>query len=165
MTHEYVIAVGGRVEPCRPDPAGATPTAIAWAADHVLAVGPDELVRAISRGDSTFIDVGGCVITPLPDDPDRSLELLQHAIRGATGAADGGPDVGALLLEAGLLKADAELQPGSLADLAFWATGPPDGGTGQGAGEATVRLVAIVRGGTFTEGDEHRGPFAPAAGP
>lgn len=162
MTHEYVIAVGGRVEPCQPDPQGGAPTAIAWAADHVLAVGADTLVRAISRGDSTFIDVGGCVITPLPADLARSRELLQHAVQGAGGASAGDLDVGALLVQAGLLTADAELEPGSPADLAFWDTRPPDSGTGRGAGEATVRLVAVVRAGAFTEGDEHRGPFSPA---
>lgn len=63
MTHEYVIATGGLV--LGTDPAGRTPTAIAWAADRVLAVGSDEEVRAISRGDSTFLDLGGCTVTAL----------------------------------------------------------------------------------------------------
>ena len=69
-------------------------------------------------------------------------------------------DVGALLVDAGLLGQEAELEPGSPADLAFWgrdmtasvpvsvAHGPPG-----------RRLLAVVRSGAFTEGDEHRGPF------
>lgn len=112
MTHEYVIAVGGRIQRTADEPEAAT--AIAWAADRVLAVGPDELVRAISRGDSTFLDLGGCVVTAAP-------------------GADGD-----------------DLEPGSPADLDFW-DGP--------------RIVARVRAGRFTEGDEHRGPFQSAVAP
>ena len=64
MTHEYIIAVGGRVEAHRGANADVWPaTAIAWAADHVLAVGSDEVVRGISRGDSIFLDLHGCVVT------------------------------------------------------------------------------------------------------
>ena len=110
MTHEYVIGVGGRIRTVDGLDRGAT--SIAWAADRVLAVGPDDLVAAISRGDSTFLDLRGCLVT-----------------------AASGDDGGAI-------------EPGSLADLDFW-DGP--------------RIVARVRAGRFTEGDEHRGPFTPAS--
>lgn len=66
-----MIATGGRIHGGR-EVGGAVPTAIAWAADVVLAVGPDDVVRAISRGDSTFLALDGCVVTPL--DPGAVLE-------------------------------------------------------------------------------------------
>jgi hypothetical protein len=107
MTHEYIIALGGRVHAppgtqADPEPA----TAIAWAADHVLAVGTDDVVRGISRGDSIFLDLDGCEVT-------------------AAGIAAG-------------------LEVGSPADLDFWDA---------------ARIVARVRAGAFTKGDEHCGPF------
>lgn len=135
MTHEYVIALNGHVEP---DPAGdSEETALAWASDAVLAVGPDEVVRAISRGDSHFIDLCGCLVTPLPEAPSEADSLIreEHA-RGA--------DVARLLVESGLLSSEASLEPGAPADLAFW----DESG-----------LVAIVRAGHFLDGDQHRGPF------
>lgn len=60
MTHEYTIATGGTVIT-----AGATApaTAIAWAADTVLATGTDGEMRALSRGDSTFLDLGGAIVS------------------------------------------------------------------------------------------------------
>lgn len=109
LTHEYVIALGGTIVGA----ATATPTAIAWAADRVLAVGSDKVVLTISRGDSTFLDLDGCRVTAHPDDSSTPLE------------------------------------PGSPADLDFWSG---------------ARLVAVVRDGAFTEGDEHYGPFAAASG-
>ena len=58
MTHEYTIATGGRVR--LPGATGASPaTAIAWAGGFVIATGTDTEVRSISRGDSTFLDLGG----------------------------------------------------------------------------------------------------------
>lgn len=138
MTHEYVIALNGHIEP---DPGGeAEETALAWAADAVLAVGPDDVVRAISRGDSTFLDLCGCLVTPLPDAPSQADSLIRE--ERASGA-----DVARLLVESGLLSAEAVLEPGAPADLAFW----DDSG-----------LVAIVRNGHFIDGDSHRGPFPPA---
>jgi hypothetical protein len=160
MTHEYVVAVGGRVEPC---PAGSTVavcTAIAWAADRVLAVGADDTVRSISRGDSTFLDLGGCIVTPLPGDPARADAL----VRAATRQAGAGIEVVALLIEAALLPGDAVLEPGSPADLAFWRSGgeePTRGAVGLGV-PGPLGLVATVRAGAFSDGDEHRGPFPPA---
>ncbi len=139
MTHEYVIALNGHIEP---DPGGeAEETALAWAADAVLAVGPDEVVRAISRGDSTFIDLCGCLVTPLPDAPSHADSLVRE--EQASGA-----DVARLLVESGRLPAGAAREPGAPAELAFCDE------TG---------LVAVVRAGHFIDGDDHRGPFpAPA---
>jgi hypothetical protein len=149
MTHEYVIALHGRVDTGM---AGTAPTAVAWAADHVLAVGSDDAMRGLSRGDSTFLDLGGCVVTPLPDDLASADALVRAGIRQA--GAD--VDLAALLVRAGLLPADAVIETGSPANLAFWDTA---GGQRDGS---TWSLLAAVRGGAFIEGDEHRGPFPPA---
>jgi hypothetical protein len=143
MTHEYVIATGGRVEPVGPIQDGVA-TALGWAADAVLAVGPDDVVRSISRGDSTFLDLAGCVVTPLPTDGIAAEALL--------GRAEPGAAIGTLLVDAGLIASDSVLEPGSPADLAFWG----DGTSGSRS------LIAVVRGGAFTEGDEHYGPFEAA---
>jgi hypothetical protein len=138
VTHEYVIALNGHVEP---DPAGESEeTALAWAAEAVLAVGPDEVVRAISRGDSHFLDLCGCLVTPLPEAPSEADSLIRE--ENARGA-----DVARLLVESGLLSSEASLEPGAPADLAFW----DESG-----------LVAIVRAGHFIDGDQHRGPFPEA---
>jgi hypothetical protein len=155
MTHEYVIAVGGRIEPRRADLHGLRSTAVGWAADAVLAVGSDELVRAISRGDSTFLDLGGCVVTALPHEQERADTL----VRESTAATAGDVDIGALLSGAGLLEPGTTLEAGSPADLAFWGT--ESGNTGDP--QAPICLVAIVRAGAFASGDEHRGPFPAAA--
>ena len=140
MTHEYVIALNGHIEP---DPGGdSEETAVAWAGGAVLAVGPDDVVRAISRGDSTFLDLCGCLVTPLPDAPSHADSLIREEHAGAA-------DIARLLVESGLLSAEASLEPGAPADLAFW----DESG-----------LVAIVRGGHFTHGDALRGPFPAASG-
>ncbi len=151
MTHEYVIAYHGIIEP-RGD---ALTTAIGWADEAVLAVGSDEAVRSISRGDSTFIDLDGCVVTPMPTDLDRAGDL----VRATT---DQGLDVGRLLVREGLLDPASTLGPGSPADLAIWGPGPGPAGP---EGTTVRRLVATVRGGHFTEGDDHRGPFPVPAVP
>jgi hypothetical protein len=145
VTHEYTIALNGIVAPT---PAGGTATAVAWAAEAVLAVGTDESVRAISRGDSTFLDLHGCTITPLPADPEAAADAARLAGTGAV-------DVVSLLVRADRLDPEAALEPGSPADLACW----------QAIAGGGYRLVATVRGGLFTEGDDHRGPFPPAADP
>ncbi len=139
MTHEYIIALNGQIEPSTLEEGEAT--AVAWAEHAVLAVGPDDVVRAISRGDSTFLDLDGCVVTPLPAAPSHADSLMRE--KEACGAA-----ITRVLVEDGLLPAETTLEPGSPADLAFWHGSD---------------LVAIVRDGHFTHGDDHRGPFlAPA---
>lgn len=67
MTHEYTLLVGGVVIP-----GGTAPdaTAIAWAADTVLALGSDEEVLSISRGDSRVVELGGAFVIPLAADGD-----------------------------------------------------------------------------------------------
>ena len=143
MTHEYVIGLGGQIH-AAPD-AATEATAVAWAADHVLAVGTDDAVYSISRGDSTFLDLGGCVVTALPDDPDRANALVREA------SPRSAAELGALLIGDRLLDPGSGLETGSPADLAFWAR------------ESGFHLLAIVRAGAFIDGDEHMGPF-PAPG-
>lgn len=157
MTHEYVIALGGWIESGRLGRGDAEPTAVAWAADHVLAVGLDDVVRSISRGDSTFLDLRGCVVTALPDDPAGADALVRE--NASSAAPD--LDLEALLIGAGLLDPGSDLEPGSPADLAFWDVGPEPGRPGR---RPALRLVAMVRDGAFTEGDEHYGPFRAASG-
>jgi hypothetical protein len=158
MTHEYVIALHGRIETNATDQEEPQASAIAWAADHVLAVGSDDVVRAISRGDSTFVDLAGCVVTALPSDPAAADALISVMTPSATPAAA----IRALLIKAGLLLEDSVLEPGSPADLAFWDAGSRPDGTGNRPARG---LVAVVRGGGFTEGDEHQGPFPIASSP
>jgi hypothetical protein len=145
VTHEYVIAYNGIIEP-RGDVAA---TAIGWAATAVLAVGSDQAVRAISRGDSTFIDLRGGIVTPLPADIGRAGELVRERYVP-------GVDIGRLLAESGLLEPGITLEPGTASDLAFW--GPrvdPDSADPR----PVMRVLETVSGGAFTEGDEHRGHF------
>ena len=62
MTHEYVLLVGGTVVR-----GGGAPdaSAIAWAADTVIAIGTDAEVRSISRGDSFVVDLRGATVVPI----------------------------------------------------------------------------------------------------
>lgn len=62
MTHEYTILTGGTVLAGKGAPEC---TAIAWAGNTVLFVGSDEDARAISRGDSHFIDLAGAFVAPV----------------------------------------------------------------------------------------------------
>jgi hypothetical protein len=155
MTHAYVICVNGEVDPRAPDATesdATRSTAIAWAADHVLAVGTDEAVRAISRGDSTFLDLHGCVVTALPAEPAQADAVVRRAARTSGGSID----LRATLIDTGLLGPDSTLEPGSPADLAFWDVLPGPGDLDE---PPEWGLLAIVRGGAFMHGDEHRGPF------
>jgi hypothetical protein len=65
MTHQYTLLLGGRVVAA--GHAGAT--AIAWAADTILAIGSDDEVRGISRGDSHVIELRGATVAPLREGP------------------------------------------------------------------------------------------------
>jgi 1-aminocyclopropane-1-carboxylate deaminase len=62
MTHEYLIATGGTIT-TTPAASLASATAIAWAADTVLVVGTDREMRALSRGDSIFVDLAGATVS------------------------------------------------------------------------------------------------------
>ncbi len=62
MTHLYTLLLGGTVMPGDGQP---DVSAIAWAEEIVLALGTDDEVRAISRGDSHFVELAGKVVVPL----------------------------------------------------------------------------------------------------
>jgi hypothetical protein len=145
MTHEYVIGLAGVIG------AGGgrlpVPTAIAWAADRVLAIGSDAEVRAISRGDSIFLDLAGCRVTALPEG------LTVPAAGDGDGDGDGDPRVD-------LRAATGDLESGDTADLAFWQAAP--GRRGRSVPDRW-RLVAVVRSGAFTQGEPHHGPFGDAS--
>jgi len=85
VTHEYVILTGGRIltGDGRPDC-----TAIAWAHDTILAVGADDDVWAISRGDSRLVQLDGARVEAL--NPPATLEAGARAnlrVIGADGSA------------------------------------------------------------------------------
>jgi predicted amidohydrolase YtcJ len=62
MTHLYTVLVGGTIIPGRGQPDAA---AIAWAEGIVIALGSDDAVRAVSRGDSDLLDLQGAIVIPL----------------------------------------------------------------------------------------------------
>jgi len=153
VTHEYVIATGGIVLPRR----GGTDqpaTALAWAADRVLAVGSDAMVRAISRGDSMFLDLRGCAVTTAPLDQSRAEALARALV-----AAGHGDALVERLADVGLIDDPGPPDVGASAELAFWNADPSRLDPSEAA---SLRMLAIVHGGAFTEGDEHRGPFLAA---
>ena len=169
MTHEYVIALGGSVAGVAAA-TDAAPTAIAWAADRVLAVGSDDVVRAISRGDSTFLDLAGAAVTALPPDlpsAEAAVAIARGEVREDRQVRDergSRPDrlhaavIQATLERAGLSTQGDRLEPGAAADLAFWAATPRPG-TDTGGRPPGLGIVAIVRAGAFIVGDVHTGPF------
>jgi len=69
VTHEYTLLVGGIVITGTDE---APVTAIAWAAGTVIALGTDEQVLGISRGDSFRVDLRGAVVVPLGPDDDAT---------------------------------------------------------------------------------------------
>lgn len=72
MTHLYTILLGGNVIPDRDEP---PVSAIAWAGDTVIGLGSDDEMRALSRGDSWFVELGGASVVPLGDgDPAWPVE-------------------------------------------------------------------------------------------
>jgi hypothetical protein len=98
MTHEYTLLLGGTILRGVDEPSYA---AIAWAEGTVLALGTDEQVRAVSRGDSEFVNLHGAYVVPVgPDEtvawpPTTTLEigspadlaiLLDDPRRGPDGA-------------------------------------------------------------------------------
>jgi hypothetical protein len=62
MTHGYTILIRGTVLPGGDEP---EVSAIAWAADTVIALGNDHDVLGTSRGDSHVIDLEGATVVAL----------------------------------------------------------------------------------------------------
>ncbi len=117
MTHRYTLLTGGTVLAADAAPPA---TAIAWAEDTVIAIGSDEDVAAISRGDSRFVDLAGATVVPL----------------GADGSLS--------------WPTDGVLEVGGPADLAVLGEGPPATSTGPSRLAEPIALVRagrVVRGG------------------
>jgi hypothetical protein len=106
MTHEYTILVGGVVVRGQGE-AGAT--AIAWAADTILAIGSDAEVLAISRGDSHVVGLHGAFVAGASGPPmvggAADLDVLDEDPRAG---ASGEPRA---LIRAGRLVAGSLLDP------------------------------------------------------
>lgn len=150
MTHEYVLATGGVVYGAPPGPRRAT--ALAWAADRILAIGSDDEVRAISRGDSHTLDLDGRAVTPLPAEPAEAELRLRRAVQRELPFE---PDeVLRQLLPVG---ADAQLAVGGRADLAIWSLDPRALAPGRAP---ELRIEQVVRGGRLAESPTAPGPVA-----
>jgi predicted amidohydrolase YtcJ len=108
MTHEYTVATNGFV---LGGAGSGRATALAWAEDTILAVGDDATVRAVSRGDSTFVDLAGRAVSAGQDAAGATARL-----RASVRAGSAGPGLEALGLD--------ELEPGSAADLLIWSHDP-----------------------------------------
>jgi len=67
VTHEYTLLIRGTIISGREE---ADVSAIAWAADTVIALGSDDEVRGTSRGDSRVIDLAGAIVVGLGEGPD-----------------------------------------------------------------------------------------------
>ncbi len=152
MTHEYTILYDAVV--LTGDEACPRATALAWAADTLLAVDDTATVRAISRGDSRFIALPGRLITPVPDRPDT----VERSLREAVGMADTTGVEAILASLRRLAPTDPVrcLQIGELADLAIWSADPAALAPREAA---SLRIEAIVLGGRFTRGDPIHGPY------
>jgi hypothetical protein len=102
MTHEYTLLVGGTVIA----PGGTQDaSALAWAAGTILALGSDDEVRAISRGDSHVVELRGAFVIPL--EADGVVRWPTRAAFAVGGSAD-----------LALLRADPRVSTaGATADL------------------------------------------------
>src|SRR5215203_7195488 len=67
MTHRYTILIRGRIIPGGDEP---EVSAIAWAADTLIALGSDDIVLGASRGDSYMIDLQGATVVALDEGQD-----------------------------------------------------------------------------------------------
>jgi len=126
MTHEYTVATNGVVL----GSLDAAATAVAWAADTILAAGDDASVRAISRGDSTFVDLGGRAISAGADPV-----AAQSALRAAV-ACGGVADTIARL---------GRIEAGAPADLLIWSHDPTAMAPTEAEGLAVVGTVRAGR--------------------
>ena len=122
MTHRYTLLVRGTVISGRGEP---DVSAIAWAEATVLALGSDDDVRAVSRGDSHVIDLGGACVVPL-------------------GEGSEGPQG----LDA-CWTPEATLEVGGRADLAITESDPRHAGAVAGQ---RLSPLAVIRGGRVIAG-------------
>lgn len=122
MTHQYTVATGGII---LGGGESSPRTAVAWAHGTILAVGDDATVRAISRGDSTFVDLAGYAVSPGRDAAAARAQLVASVRDGAPARV-------------------GELEPGSSADLLIWSHDPGRLAPDQAD---TLRVVAMVRDG------------------
>ena len=152
MTHVYTILYDATV--LTGDEECPRATALAWAADTILAIGETATVRAISRGDSRFIALPGRLITLAPARPDA----VEQSLREAVGMADtkGVEAILASLRRLGPTDPVRRLEIGEPADRAIWSADP----AALAPREAErLRIEAIVRSGRFTRGDPIHGPY------
>ncbi len=122
MTHEYTLLLGGHV---LADAVAPHVQALAWAGDTILALGSDEEIRAISRGDSRMIDLDGAFVVPIgPRDepfwPPRGrlevggpadLAVLRRDPRQPA-ATEGGAQVAAIVRGGRVVSGMLERRPG-----------------------------------------------------
>lgn len=104
MTHLYTVLVGGTVIPGGGEP---DVSAICWAGDTVLALGTDDEVRGISRGDSHLVDLEGAFVVPFGD-------VLEVGGRADLVVLTGDPRVAAARSPAGLGPATVAIISGGL---------------------------------------------------
>ena len=112
MTHRYAILGGGLVIPGRDGPDAS---AVAWAEDTIIALGSDDDVAGISRGDSHVVDLAGRCVVPLD--------------------AGGGAS----------WPAEARIEVGGSANLAVLESDPRDAAAAPGRALRTVALIRSGR--------------------
>lgn len=107
MTHRYTLLVGGTI---LPGPGHATCSAIAWAEGTLLALGTDDQVRSVSRGDSELRNLRGAYVVPVGEadqvvwPPTATLEIggpADLAILAADPRVGGPLDLGATIVRGG----------------------------------------------------------------
>ncbi len=119
MTHQYTLLLGATILPgldARPA------SAIAWAEGTVLAIGSDDEVLSISRGDSTIVRTRRAWIVPLGAEPEPTW------------------------------PPDATLDVGGSADLAVLDGDPRRPGEAAPASGTRPGVIALVRNGRIVAG-------------
>ena len=133
MTHRYTLLVGGIIIPGGDEPDA---TAIAWAEGTVIALGSDDDVRGVSRGDSHLVGLDGATVVPLGAGPDARWPV------------------------------DATLEVGGRADLVVLRHDPRAGDEPAGQDLPVIAVVrgGHVVAGTLPGGTRHGGHAAARAG-
>lgn len=83
MTHEYTLLVGGTILTGRGQPPVRS---MAWAAGTVIALGTEDEIRGISRGDSAVLELHGAFVAPL--DPNGAFDWPPRVDLEIGGSAD-----------------------------------------------------------------------------